>query len=429
MIREFQVENFFSIKSRQILSFESKGLSADFTCHQINDNTCLNKIEVFYGANASGKSNILFALQTVFKMLIAPRFDKKENVIGYKPFALEKDKPSYFYISFYAESIRYDYEVSFDKSSIISEQLVYYPNGSKSLFYKREFVNDNQAVSIGFGQSLHLKKRAENVFVSNTFNNHTVLSTIAKASFEDDISPVSYLYNWITEHVHDVNGDVEEPKTFAEIMKDVCEDSKMKSFYLQMIKKADFNITNFDYIESERTFTENQKKKIQQNPDFPESFKKYLLEGKEKQVLFTNTTGSGSFDLKSSDQSSGTIEFMKRLRFLYDTISGDHLYFLDEPEEDLHYDLFLFYLNAFLFNSSGSQIILASHLTTLLAEDLINDNRDLVFFVEKDTNTGESQYVRGDRFGLHKNQSLYNAYKIGRLGAKPILGSPFIISD
>jgi predicted ATP-dependent endonuclease of OLD family len=110
-------------------------------------------------------------------------------------------------------------------------------------------------------------------------------------------------------------------------------------------------------------------------------------------------------------------------------VYGNNIFLFDEPENDLHYDLFLFYLNAFLYNSDKSQMIIASHLTSLLAEDLINEQRDLIYFVEKDFETATSSCKRADKYGLHKNQSLYNAYKIGKLGAKPALGSPFILNE
>lgn len=71
-------------------------------------------------------------------------------------------------------------------------------------------------------------------------------------------------------------------------------------------------------------------------------------------------------------------------------------------------------------------MIIASHLTSLLAEDMINEQRDLIYFVEKDIEIATSSCKRADKYGLHKNQSLYNAYKIGKLGAKPAIGSPFI---
>ena len=71
----------------------------------------------------------------------------------------------------------------------------------------------------------------------------------------------------------------------------------------------------------------------------------------------------------------------------------------------------------------------ADTITIKQAEDLINEQRDLIYFVEKDFETATSSCKRADKYGLHKNQSLYNAYKIGKLGAKPALGSPFILNE
>ena len=56
----------------------------------------------------------------------------------------------------------------------------------------------------------------------------------------------------------------------------------------------------------------------------------------------------------------------------------------------------------------------------------IIENRGVVWFVEKNKETASSEYSRGDSYGLHKNLSLYNSYRIGRLGAKPELGSIFV---
>lgn len=56
----------------------------------------------------------------------------------------------------------------------------------------------------------------------------------------------------------------------------------------------------------------------------------------------------------------------------------------------------------------------------------IIENRGVVWFVEKNKETASSEYSRGDSYGLHKNLSLYNSYRIGRLGAKPELGSTFV---
>ena len=120
------------------------------------------------------------------------------------------------------------------------------------------------------------------------------------------------------------------------------------------------------------------------------------------------------------------MKYIRILEALYNMIVGSHVYCLDELGEDLHYDLLYYYLNVFIYNSAESQLIITSQETSLLSQDLINDNRGAVWFVEKNKETASSEYSRGDSFGLHKNLSLYNSYRIGRLGALPDLGSIFI---
>ena len=146
----------------------------------------------------------------------------------------------------------------------------------------------------------------------------------------------------------------------------------------------------------------------------------------QETIMFENYSNKGSFYVSLNLQSQGTIKYIRILETLYDLITGSHVYYLDELGEDLHYDLLFYYLSVFLYNSNQSQLITTSQETTLLAQDIINENRGIVWFVEKNRETASSEYSRGDSFGLHKNLSLYNSYRIGRLGAKPELGSIFI---
>ena len=73
---------------------------------------------------------------------------------------------------------------------------------------------------------------------------------------------------------------------------------------------------------------------------------------------------------------------------------------------------------------SNAQLVFTTHDTRQLSNQLLR--RDEIWFVEKNKETASSEYARGDSFGLHKNLSIYNSYRIGRLGAKPELGSIFI---
>ena len=110
--------------------------------------------------------------------------------------------------------------------------------------------------------------------------------------------------------------------------------------------------------------------------------------------------------------------------YLYDLISENHIYFFDELGNRMHYDLMVYYIALMLHNSDQSQLFFSTHNILLLEEDFIR--RDMVYLVDKDRENATSSYTRVSDMGLHKNLSLYNAYKIGRLGAKPDLGSPYI---
>ena len=243
-------------------------------------------------------------------------------------------------------------------------------------------------------------------------------------NFKEDIIPFAALHGWVMEHYHEVNGN-DAHQGPVDILKSAITDKKKYSFYTQMLQKADLNIVNYHVIEEDRPISQEFRELIQKE-NIPESAKEELLKATKETIMFENYSNKGSFYVSLNLQSQGTIRYIQILETLYDLITGSHVYYLDELGEDLHHDLMFYYLSVFLYNSGQSQLIITSQETTLLAQDIINENRGTVWFVEKNRETASSEYSRGDSFGLHKNLSLYNSYRIGRLGAKPELGSIFI---
>lgn len=425
MIRDFWVKNYLSIRDKQELSFLAKGPSSELVT-EIAEGVFLYKLGILYGSNASGKSNMLIALNEVFRLLVLPKSDTAQRINGSIPFVLTKDEPTEMHVSFYANGIRYDYDVEFNDKYILSEVLYYYPNKSKSLFYERTFVGDNVQAEIKFGSSLRLLVKTQESIRENTLNNHSVLSVCRKAALKEDIAQFNILHSWIMENYHDVDGDSE--KGLVEILNDAYNNLKKRKFYNTMLQKADLNILEYKPIIEDR-FVPNEFRERIQKENIPEEMKEALLKPTSDSVAFVNHSINGDFDIPLKWQSKGTQKYIRILEALYDMITSSHVYYLDELGEDLHNDLLYYYLNVFIFNSEKSQLIITSQETTLLSQDLINENRGVVWFVEKNKETASSEYSRGDSFGLHKNLSLYNSYRIGRLGAKPELGSIFINLD
>lgn len=427
MIRDFWVKNYLSIRDRQELSFIAKGPASELVV-EMDKGVFLYKLGILYGPNASGKSNMLIALNEVFRIIISPKHNAARRIRGFHPFALTKDEPTEMHISFYADNIRYDYDVVFNSAFILKETMNYYPNGSKALFYERTFVGDNIQADIKFGTSLKLLAKTQESIRENTLNNHSVLSVCRKTALKEDIEPFNRLYDYIMENYHEVDGDKDKGKSIVNILKEAYNDAKKHKFFVQMLHKADLNIKEYRPVIEDRIIPQGIRERIEKE-NLPQGMKDALLRPTDDSVTFLNCSDNGNFEIPMQLQSKGTLKYIRILDALYDMITSNHVYYLDELGEDLHYDLLFYYLSVFIFNSDRSQLIITSQETALLLQDIVNENRGIVWFVEKDRKTASSEYSRGDSYGLHKNLSLYNSYRTGRLGAKPELGSIFIDLD
>ena len=113
MIRDFWVKNYLSIRDKQELSFLAKGPSSELVT-EVVEGVFLYKLGILYGSNASGKSNMLIALNEVFRLLVLPKSDATQRINGRIPFVLTKDEATEMHVSFYANGIRYDYDVEFN---------------------------------------------------------------------------------------------------------------------------------------------------------------------------------------------------------------------------------------------------------------------------------------------------------------------------
>ena len=419
MIQEFKVKNFMSFKDEQVLSFEATKdtTSLEYLTYEVKPNVRLLKMAIIYGANASGKSNMLLAIQRMWEMLFHPKNNKEEKIL-FQPFALTLGDATEFSTVFYVNDIKYQYSISYNNKFILYEKLEYAPNGISSLFYSREFVGEDKIPAIIFGGKLNLSAKSKNTLIDNTLNNHTLLSTFAKISVEAE--PFKIVYDWIRDCVH----EVPFKNRLLEITKTIANDAERRDFILASLCKADFNITQIDLAEISNNIPNDMILKIKSNAFLSEEVKEQFLKQTKEDVLFKHHTKDGDFSLRSIAESAGTLSYLTLLDQLYEMINQNHIYLYDEIERNIHYDLLIHYLSLFMMNSQSSQMIFTTHDQLLLDEDFIR--RDMVWFTDKSKQTGGTEIYSAADFGLHKNLSLYKAYKVGKLGAKPELGSIFI---
>ncbi len=421
MIKEFWVENYLSIRDRQTLSFVARNPESEWVA-KVDDDVCVYKLAVFYGPNASGRSNILWAMNECFRLLMMPRVSPDEKVPGWFPFAETKDRPTKMGATFYIDGIRYDYEVTFNSRDFLYEKMIYYPKGSKSLFYERRYSGEGLLSDIKFGVSLHLLAKTQENIRQNTLNNHSVLSVCLKNTYREDFLPLVNLHDKLMGRFHEVDGDYYRKDSVLEILKKASADPRAHKFFSAMLREADLNITDFRPTVERRYIPEAYREHVYRD-ELADNVRKDLLRPTEESVMIQSKSENGTFEVPFKLQSKGTLTYIKVLDKLYDLITGNHVYFLDELGENLHSELLFYCLSVFMHYSDHSQLFITSHDTALLTQDAINDNRGVAWVVEKNPKTASSEYHRGDSFGLHKNLTLYNSYKAGRMGARPQIGS------
>lgn len=420
MIQEFSVQNFLSFRDKQTISFiatSDKTLLNELTVETSLSGVRLLRLSMIYGANASGKSNLLLAIQALWKLLFNPQSRENEPIVHYQPFELLKGEPTRFEIIFWANNRRFVYVIEYDKQFILYEKLQYTSDGGGlSLMYEREkggVINFGGTLDEGRGVRVSIKKD----LIRETLGNHTVLSTLNKKNI-DVPKEMRELYEWVKTHVHELD-IYNEAIPLAEQIEN---NQKLKNLVIELLNKADFNITDIRLIET--TLPDEVVNAIRNDEDLSESAKARYLRP-QKQILFTHETEAGSFPISFGMESAGTRAYFRLSRLLFDLRNDGYVFLEDELEDKLHYDLLIHYLQTYIQTNSKSQLLFATHNQLLLDEDWMI-RRDMVWFAEKDRKTASTILYRASDMGLHKNVSLMNAYRIGKLGAKPILGSTLL---
>jgi len=143
MIIQFTVGNFLSFKEKVTLSMvKSAKHELPENVIKINDDFELLKSAVVYGANASGKSNLIYALSFMrfFTIYSVKAFQGGEE-IGIYSFLLNeqtKNKPSFFEIIFIVDNITYRYGFEADNKTVQKEWLYYTPKTKEERLFFRE---------------------------------------------------------------------------------------------------------------------------------------------------------------------------------------------------------------------------------------------------------------------------------------------------
>lgn len=429
MIINFSIQNFGCIKDKQVMSFEadkSSQLEDYYIIHTIGGLRLL-KLGLMYGANASGKTTILKALEFLRNIVLEPE-KKKTEQLNFNPFLFDPvtaNQNSVLSIDFIQNEIHYSYEVEFNKKAIAREELNYY-NPNKANVFKRTTDMDKQFSEISFGGKVKKDKTFEKTLESNTLWNNTVLGGFLKTNME--LKELKDATDWFSNYLKpliftrtDLEGYVTSGIRKSEIKKEDL---------INILKKADFNISDILIQEEEEDIPTGLIEFLEKQIKVPND-KVNDLKSKGKitsvNLEFVHTVNSNKYSLAFEDESHGTKRYYGFAGILSLLINNSVAFPIDELEASLHPDLFVHFLLSFLVNSKNSQIIATTHNREILNNKDIFRN-DAIWFTDKTETFSTELYSLSDFDSsvIRDTSNVYNAYKIGKLGGVPNLGDYYI---
>ena len=399
MLVKIELENFFSIRDRICIDFRA-GNTKTALSKKLADNVIewnglkLLKSIGLFGANASGKSNILKAINFCCRMVLESHQHNENSVFNYAPFKFGdyKNKPSNFLIDFICDDVEYEYSFSLLQSKIISESLFHYPNDRRARVFEREGSEYKFAESVlARPNDVALNTSDKNLFLSRASSmNRELAQKLYRYFLSTFMLGLIPLQDMNVESYFDAN----KPLILAALQQcdsDICDiEKKIETVAMPMPVPgnpfgAPGRVMNREFV---------------------------------RFVTYHKISPNVPFDI--DEESGGTKRLFSILLRMIDVVKNKKSVMLDEFDTSLHASISEFLLDL-IHASSQSQLLFSSHNLSL-----INMNRfrkdQIVFVTKNETGATEVQSLY-DYKDFRENMDAEKAYRQGRFDAIPIVTS------
>lgn len=403
MLIEFRVENHRSIRDEQGLTLEAGPVDGDTTRLRAVDGRQLLPAAALYGANASGKSNVLAALRFMRDAVAnSHSFWQLDGGVPREPFAWGRMRRemSLFQTQFLIDDVRYEYGFVVDDVRIREEWLKAWPHGRPQVWFER----DSPGRPMKFGEHLRGENRAVELL---TRENALFLSAAAQLNHEQ-LAPI---FRWF-QGMHSVGVRSRNPSILVEkpvrwfagdaspTFGEGGKGAERIAGFRDLLRAADIGIIDLEVTDGN--------------------------DGRGRRVLVRHQARTEDAWLPLEEESHGTQRLFSLAPLVFHALAEGAVLLVDELEAGLHPLLALEIVRAFhdpKRNPKGAQLIFTTHDTNLLGS-LVGEpalRRDQVWLTEKDDDGGTRFYPMTD-YKPRKMENLERGYLQGRYGAIPFLG-------
>ncbi len=416
MLVEFNVKNYRSIKDNERLSM----VATKDTSHQ--ESNCMQseissipklvRAATLYGANASGKSNLISALAFMRSMVETSAINIREGqALNVSPFRFDSkmnNEPSEFEVTFIDNHIRYQYGFSLNSTRVIREWLLVYIERKAQRWFERQYDNGKDKDIWYIGSHLAGGKQRQ-LWSESTRGNALFLSAAVNLNSEQ-LRPI---FNWFVNKLVIIGSNTQPSPLYT--MKCVQNEIE-KPQIIQLLQAADLGISDVQI-----KMQKGQQYQVKLHPETDIAIEKKpadLLSA----TLFHEGKNNTSVSFELNEESHGTQRFFAYAGPVLDILRDGKVLVVDELDGSLHPKLVRFLLHLIQnskLNKNNAQLIFTTHNTSLL--DIALFRRDQIWFMEKDQEQASRLYPLTD-FSPRKGEALEKGYLLGRYGALPIFG-------
>ena len=425
MLIDFTIENYRSIRERQTLSMEritrlhSENEPLDTNVQELSTHELsLLKSVAIYGANASGKSNIIHAMRSMKELVVnsAKESQVGESIKGAEPFAFlskTRNAPSIFEIRFVLNDTYYRYGYEATTERIEAEWLFKKFKDTKEeseLFVRSDDIIE---VSNAFkeGQGLEIRTRDNALFLSVCAQFSGEVSQKIIAEFFDGLVILKGIPNL----------------RVPEITLGMLENRQSKTFIMSLLNMAGTGIVDikFDPWLSKKQINEllenmGDKLKGKEKQQAVELLPELVTSLNPPKIQAIHKGEEGNIPLPFEVESEGTQKLFALAGPIFNAISRGQTIVIDEFDARLHPILAYRLIELFHeLSTDGSQLIFTTHDTNLMKKDLFL--RDQVWFTEKDNNQETKLYSLAEFKGVRQGSAYAKNYIQGRFGAIPFM--------
>jgi AAA15 family ATPase/GTPase len=415
MLLQFSVDNFRSIKDNMLFSMLASTEDNDNSIEMGEDR--ILRSAVLYGANASGKSNLLKAMSRMRALVLNhTKVSQSVDRLTHEPFKLNsstENASTTYEIIFFIDNKRYRYGFENDSTTIYAEWLFEKESRKESKLFYRDAEDEFYVNPTRFKEGKGLEEK--------TLNNHLFLWKCDSENGKISQAILKWFFNFNMIDGYENRGYIDYSR------KELSNDN-FKQDIINLVQVADLGIddmsTHEEEVSTDMLDTMQLPKAIKDELVVKGGLMKVETSTVHKKFdKVNNEIGSVSFEL-DKDESIGTQKFFAMSAPILDTLRNGKILIIDELDASLHPILTMHLIEMFHnkeTNQKNAQLIFATHDTNLLQTDLFR--RDQVWFAEKDRYGATSIYSLLEyKYSTRKTTNKEKNYLNGRYGAIPFIG-------